>query len=230
MGGYSPGLYKKWFWNVYDYSGTLIVLNVLWVVCALPLITLPAATAGLFGASNRIAGYEEVRIRDFFADMRRGFLRSLRLCGLYAAALGVLSVNILFYARWMAEWPWTGAILSGAMIWIGVFVALTGLYSFPLVAGTTGPVRHVLKTSVLLTLDNPRTSVMMFLTGFGVLALSALTVAGLVFGGIGALSVLCSTGLREVRKRYATDRPVEESIDVEEARTWRDLLKPWEMR
>ncbi|MBM3263814.1 MAG: DUF624 domain-containing protein [candidate division Zixibacteria bacterium] len=228
--GHFSGICKKWLWNVYDYAGTLIVLNILWAICALPVVTLPAATAGLFGVSNRIAGYEEVRLRDFFTDMRRGFYRSFRLCAVYTTVLGLLGVNIVFYVRWMEPWLWLGVMLSGVMFWTGVFVALTGLYSFPMLMRIDGPVRQTLKTGALLTLDNPRISVLLLLAGIVVLSISALTIAGLFLGGVGVLSVLCSTGFREVRKRYDAPVSAEEETDREEVRTWRDLFRPWEHR
>jgi uncharacterized membrane protein YesL len=231
MPGQLRRILKKWFWNTYDYLGTLMLINILWVLCALPVITLPVAMAGLFRVTAGIAGYRETGFRDFFSGMRHDVWPMLRLCGVYAAAWGLLGVNILFYINLMASWPWTGAVLSGLMGWIAVFTALTGIYSFPLLMQTDAPVRRVLRDSMLLVLDNLRTSVGLFLMGTGVLAVSAFTGAGLVFGGVSVTGVLWSTGLREVRKRYddaSSDETEDRTPDAEEPRTWRDLFRPWE--
>ena len=70
MPGQVRGIYKKWFWNTYDYLGTLILVNILWVLCSLPVITLPMTMSGLFRVTNRIAAYEETGVRDFFSGIR----------------------------------------------------------------------------------------------------------------------------------------------------------------
>ncbi|MDP7238354.1 MAG: hypothetical protein QGI34_16665, partial [Candidatus Latescibacteria bacterium] len=90
------------------------------------------AMSGLFRVTNRIAAYEETGVRDFFSGIRDNIWRSLGLCGAFAAVLLLLIINILFYLRIMALWSWTGAILSGAMIWLVMFVGLLGIYCFPL--------------------------------------------------------------------------------------------------
>lgn len=233
MSHVSHSIYKKWFWNVYDYLGTLMLLNVLWLICALPVVTLPASTAGLFRVTGRIAAYEEVSIRDFFIGMRQSFGRMWLVCGVYGVVLGLLSVNILFYINLIASWPWTGAILGGALIWLSAFVAVTGFYSFPLATQTDEPIRRVFRDAVYLVLDNPRASVGLLLVSGSVLFVSLATGLGIVLGGISAIGVLSSTGFREIYRRYdakGTATETDAGRDMEEPRNWRDLLRPWEQR
>ena len=87
----APGLFKKWFWNTYDYLGTLIVVNILWVLLVLPLVTLPLAFAGLFRVTGRIAAYEETGVRDFFSNTRGDVSRSFSLCAIYVVTILLLT-------------------------------------------------------------------------------------------------------------------------------------------
>lgn len=223
MSDKEPGLFRKWFWNTYDYLGTLIVINILWLLFALPLVTLPLAFAGLFRVSGRIAAYEETGIRDFFACTRKDLGRSYCICGLYAGVLLLLAANVLFYVRLMDAWPWAGAILGGVMMWLIVFVCMTAVYVLPLMQRDKAPVRQVIRSGVFLVVDNPRHSFMMLLFGALAMAFSLASGVGLLFLGVGAVGVLFSTGLREMLKRYdSTNGNV-----LEEARGWRDLLRPW---
>ncbi len=218
-----PGLFRKWFWNTYDYLGTLIVINILWLLFALPLVTLPFAFAGLFRVTGRIAAYEETGIRDFFAHTRADLTRSFCICGLYAGVLLLLAANVLFYVRLMDEWPWVGAILGGVMMWLIVFVCMTAVYVLPLMLRSETPVWQIVRSGVYLAVDNPRHAFMLLLCGSLTMAFSLASGVGLLFLGIGAVGVLCSTGLRETLKRYdSADGNV-----LEEARGWRDLLRPW---
>ncbi len=218
-----PGLFRKWFWNTYDYLGTLIVINILWILFALPLVTLPLAFAGLFRVTGRIAAYEETGIRDFFGHTRRDLARSFRLCGLYAGVLILLAANVFFYVRLMDDWPWSGAILSGVMMWVIVFVCMTAVYTLPLMQRSQATVRQIIRSGVFLAMDNARYSFMLLLGGSLIMAFSLASGVGLLFLGVGAIGVLFSTGLREMLKRY----DLTEADVLEEARGWRDLVRPW---
>jgi len=218
-----PGLFKRWFWNTYDYLGTLIVINILWLLFALPLVTLPLAFAGLFRVTGRIAAYEETGIRDFFTHTRQDLVRSFLLCGMYAGLLILLAANVLFYIGLMDEWPWTGAILSGVMMWLAVFVCMTAVYTLPLLQRSPAPLRQIIRSGVFLVIDNGRATFALVVVGFVTMAFSLASGVGLLFIGAGAVAVLFSTGLREVQKRY----DLSDANMLEEARGWRDLLRPW---
>ncbi len=218
-----PGLFKRWFWNTYDYMGTLIVINILWFLFALPLVTLPFAFAGLFRVTGRIAAYEETGIGDFFAHTRHDLGRSFLLCGMYAGILLLLAANVAFYISLMDEWPWTGAILSGVMMWLAVFVCMTAVYTLPLLQQSPAPLRQIIRSGVFLVMDNGRATCAVAVVGFLTMVFSLASGIGLLFIGAGAVAVLFSTGLREMLKRY----DLSEANVLEEARGWRDLLRPW---
>ena len=218
-----PGLFKRWFWNTYDYLGTLIVINILWLLLALPLVTIPIAFAGLFRVTGRIAAYEKTGIRDFFTHSRRDLGRSFLVCGLYAGTLVLLAINVLFYIRLMDGWPWVGAILAGVMMWVIVFVCMTAVYTLPLLQRSQAPLMQIIRSALFLVLDNGIKSLMLVAVGSLTMAFSLASGVGLLFIGAGAVAVLFSTGLREMLKRYdLTDVNL-----LEEARGWRDLLRPW---
>lgn len=227
MPGHGRGIFKKWFWNTYDYLGILIVVNLLWIVCAVSVIALPIGMLGLFRVTNRIAAYEETGIRDFFTGLRTDIPRSLRLCGVFAGVWLLLLVNVLFYMRMMAVWPWAGAILSGAMIWLTLFTGLIGMFCFPLLERENMPVRQIIKTGAFMAVDNAKTTIGLFLTVLAVVTVGLVSGAGMLFIAVSAVAVLCSTALRELQKQYdASEADI--SSEVEEPRGWRDLIRPWE--
>lgn len=215
---------KKWFWYTYDYLGTLIVVNVLWILCALPVITLPVSMAGLFHVTTRIATMQEIGIRDFFTGVRLYTWRSVRLCIVYAVCLTLLAVNIMFYVRMIEQWSWIAAVLAGGLFWLMIFVLVTGLMTFPLLMESNDPLKLVIRKGVLLVIDNIGETAMLFVGFLTVLLIGAATGAGLIFGAVSVAGMLCSTGLRELQKKYVDT--VDE--DPEEVRGWRDLFRPWD--
>ena len=60
------------FYRLMGTIGDLVVLNVLWLVCCLPVVTAGAATAGLFSVAHKMAAGEEYRAAaGFFKAFRR---------------------------------------------------------------------------------------------------------------------------------------------------------------
>lgn len=75
--------------NLFD----LTILNWLWLLCSLPLVTVGPATCGLYTVTLRLARGETVSpVKDFFRGFREnlksGFLLGLAAMGLLAAAAG----------------------------------------------------------------------------------------------------------------------------------------------
>ncbi len=60
-----------------DGLGTLFLANLIWVLASAPLVTLPAATAGLFAVTAAYArGQTPDLLSDFFGAIRRLWLPS----------------------------------------------------------------------------------------------------------------------------------------------------------
>ena len=68
------------FYRTMGRIGDLVLANVLWLVCSLPIITAGASTLGLFTVVNKMAAKEDYTVRtDFFKAFRRDFKQSTAL-------------------------------------------------------------------------------------------------------------------------------------------------------
>lgn len=71
-----------------DRAGSFVMVNMLRVIFAVPLVTLPIATAGLFATLTPwVRGEKSEPFRDFFGEMRQ-YWRTSTLIGLLDVALG----------------------------------------------------------------------------------------------------------------------------------------------
>lgn len=78
----------------------LAALNVLWLLCCLPVVTAPLATCAAFGAVDRWARLGEDRVvRTFFELLRSGVRRASLACGLPMAVGAAGVAEALFFAR-----------------------------------------------------------------------------------------------------------------------------------
>lgn len=218
--------FKRFLWNSYDHIGLLVAANLLWLLLCLPVVTAPAATAGLFHLARGIADHEPVGIRNFFQGFRGHFLPALKAGCFTLGVAAVLWVNVDFYSHLGGRASIPGMLLAAAMIWLGGFVLLMHAHILPLIVAGERSLRAVLRKSALLTLDNPGFTIGITVQAVSVAALCVLTGAGAVLGLGSFLSVLLTTGHRELLKKYSPD--AEAAREPEETRTLRDALRPWE--
>jgi len=218
--------FGRFLWNAYDHIGLLVLANLLWVALCLPVLTAPAATAGLFFLARKIANGEEAHLRDLLAGFRRDLLPASKAGAFTLIAGFVLWVAVDFYSH-LGGWArLPGMLLAGALIWADLFLLLMHAHLHPLIADGERTLRKTLRKAALLTLDNVGYTVGVAVQALLVALLCLLTGAGLILILGSALAVLLATGHRELLKRYFPDSP--EAQEPEDTRRWRDVLRPWE--
>ncbi len=218
--------FRRSMWTSYDHLGLVVLSNLLWLALALPIVTAPAATAGLFYLATKLARGEPARARDVIEGFRLHFAPATKIGALTLLACVVIWVAIDFYAH-LGSWATVpGMLVAGVLIWLAGFVLLIHVHIHPLVARGERSVRTILKKASLLTLDNLGYTIGIGAQGLAVFVLCVLTGAGLVLAAGGLLAVLLTCGHRELLKRYLPPDPDE--IDPPETRGLRDLFRPWE--
>jgi uncharacterized membrane protein YesL len=218
--------FKRSIWSTYDHIGLLVLANLLWVVLCLPVVTAPAATAGLFHLAREVARGKNPSLRAFFVGFRTRFLPAFKLALVDLAALLVLWVNIDFYSHMRSGAVIPGMILAAAMVWVAAFFLLMHAHLYPLLVGGESSLRQLLRKAALLTLDNLAFTIGIAFQALSLSVLCVVTGAGLVLINGSAVAVLLTTGHWELLRKYSDDP--EKSPELPETRTLRSLWRPWE--
>ncbi|MCC7021769.1 MAG: DUF624 domain-containing protein, partial [Thermomicrobiales bacterium] len=133
--------------------GIMVTANLLWLLLSLPIVTWPAATAGLFALVRQVVQEElgeaprDARLADFWAGFRQHGLRGTLLALLDLAGLTAIVVALAFYLQSPAEpLRW----LSGPIAMIGLVWLMAQIYLFPLLIqrATSSPL-EVLREALL---------------------------------------------------------------------------------
>ncbi|MCR5627969.1 MAG: YesL family protein [Lachnospiraceae bacterium] len=130
----------------------LILLNVCFVVCCIPVITIGPALTGMYAVALKMADGEW---GDTFKTFKEAFLGSFKktvIVWLICGGLGALfaaDIYIIFYML-----PEAYRLLQ-IPIWLLLFVDISVMiYAFPLMARYEERIPAVFKNSVLLSLGN----------------------------------------------------------------------------
>ncbi|MBI5931526.1 MAG: DUF624 domain-containing protein [Chloroflexi bacterium] len=192
------------FWIKLERAADFVLISILWVVLSLPLITLPAVTAGLFAVhTDWVQGKESEALLRFFSAIRQyawratlmGFGSILGL-GLVAANLTILPDIGLPFVLF--------AFSAGISVFVGGLILMANLYGWVLLPIFDLPLSNLVKTALQLTFQHVVWSIAVLLaTGIVVLAsLWLLPAGGIVLVLPSGLAWIISRGSWHVLRSY----------------------------
>lgn len=140
----------------------LMILNIVTMVCCVPVITGGAALTALHYMCLKIVRDEETGIlAGYFGAFRRNFRQATAIWLLFLLAVGLLAgdIAVLYYAA--VDFP---LVVRIAVFLMCLALLCTALYVFPLQAKFENPVGRTIRNAFLLSLAQfPRTVAMVAL-------------------------------------------------------------------
>jgi uncharacterized membrane protein YesL len=127
-------------------------LNLAWFGLSLTVVLLPPATVALFESMDELASGRTPGLREYFAFVRRRFLRAWAWALWAIAGVTVASVNVQYWNDTGGSLVW----LSAASAVIGVLFVVSLLYVWPFVfRQTEGGLARAIRNSILAVLAAP---------------------------------------------------------------------------
>jgi uncharacterized membrane protein YesL len=158
--------YDNPVWRFIGKFGDLIILNILWLICSIPIFTIGASTTAVYYVTLKLVRDDDgYTIRSFFKSFKENFKQSTAIWLILLAVGMILGVDLYFFTR-----LYTG---SGSFrtVMLTVFLAMVLIYAavftyiFPLQARFFNTVkrtffnaffmslRHLFRTIGLITID-----------------------------------------------------------------------------
>ena len=138
----------------------LMCLNILWLVCSIPVITVGASTTALYTVVLKMVKNEEGYIlKDFLKAFKSNFKQST-IAWIMILMIGIICWVDQQIVSQIAE-P-MGMMMNVAVFIVGFIVLAVTIYIFPLIARYENTLRAALKNAVLIsTARLPYTLLMM---------------------------------------------------------------------
>lgn len=134
-------------------AADLIALNLIWLICCLPVFTIGPSTTAMYCVARKIArGEWPAILKTFFQSFRSNFKQSflVSMVLLVPTAL-VLAYLFLTTSGALNELAWIKYFCFLAMVILGFICS----YVYPLLAGFDNTIGNTLKNAVLLPFANP---------------------------------------------------------------------------
>lgn len=238
------------FWVLYDYAGSLIVLNLLtlsvvlaptwllfklswgypWMSAALLAALGVVAVAGQATLIAALIAEEEFSFRRVVTGVVVHGPRALGLAFLIMAAAALTGNGVWFYqTQALPGHPVAGLILTGFCLSAGVAVLMPGFYVIPALINQRASLRAALRTSFLLAARHPVLTTGLLVEAAGLGLLMATPPCLLLFSSLPLVALACSAYELLARHHGAIERgPVIDEDDIYLNRGFKDFLFPWQ--
>lgn len=197
-------------YRIIDIAVNLLLLNLIWLLLCLPVVTIFPATAAMYGVVREwIRDTDNGTVEPFIRHFKANFVQSLGIGFLWALA-GVI-VALDFYLITGAElWLKTPVFL--ALVLITLCYVVTSVYLFPVMVNYEGNWRSVIKNSFLIAISQPVTTVLCLLVVTLVLAVVLYIPAAILLAGSSTaylLYLLCRRAFKRVEALKGIEQPSE---------------------
>lgn len=135
----------------------LVLLNLLWLACCLPIITIGASTAALYSSTMKmVRGCDDDPFKMFFHAFRQNFKSSLPVTLILLFVAYMLYLDYAFLSPQFG----TSGIFHGICILFAVGYAVEASFVFPVLARFECTTRQIFHNAFLIALSRPTTTVM----------------------------------------------------------------------
>lgn len=169
----------------------ILLLNILWLLCSIPVITIGASTTALYYVTMKMVRNREGGIiKSFFRAFKENFLQSLPLTLLYLLFMAVMFAD--FHILGMSDEKGS-ALMYGGCITILIIGTAVFSYVFPLLAKFENTVKNTLINGMKIAVGHPaQTLIILFIN---ILPIAWFLISPETFSAVFWIWVFAGTGL-----------------------------------
>lgn len=140
----------------------LMILNLLMIICCIPVITIGAATTAMHYVILKMVRDEEgYLVKGFFKSFIANFKQATLIWLLMLVVIGVYVGDAVIFSFSGITFP---TPLVVVVIAVGIVLFMVGIYVFPLLARFENSIRNTIKNAALIAIGNlPKTILMVVL-------------------------------------------------------------------
>lgn len=212
----SDNVFFSFMSKVFD----ILVLNLLWLVCCVPIVTIiPATTALYYAVVKAVRRGRGYAAKEFFRSFRLNLKPGIVFSVFAFVAAFVLYIDFQYAYSLLQEQESTGTVFLGIFIVAAFLFCALFIYICPVLSRFDMKLSGIIKTSFVLTIKH-------FLTTIGLLAILAVVVLGCYIFTQGLLflpatGVMTASFLMErVFKKYMPAKEAVPGDDTQEKDEW----------
>ena len=155
--------------EVFRTATDLVKLNLLWLLCGIPVVTIGASTTALYSVAIKMVKNEESYVvKDFFSAFRKNLKQATVVWLMICVAAGILFFDFYFSSHAKTD---GAALLFVPFAMAAILLVMLLLYVFPVMAVFENRIKKVFKNSLLLALAHLPQTLLVLVISMGPLAM-----------------------------------------------------------
>lgn len=157
--------YDNPVWRFIGKFFDIMILNLLWTVCSIPIVTIGASTTALYYVTLKLVRDEEgSTVKDFFRSFKENF-KQATIIWLILLVIGlIIGVDLYFFIYMLSGSQQLRSVMIGILI--GSAIVLGGVFTFvfPLQCRFYNPIKQTMMNALFMSIRH-------FLNTLGILAI-----------------------------------------------------------
>lgn len=183
----TDNLFNEILTKIFD----IVVLNILWLLCCLPIITIGASTTALYTVTMKMVRNRESGIvKSFFKAFKENFKGTVPATLIMLVTIAILVAD--FHILGQSTDRLSAVAYGGCLVLLLIWVAIFG-YLYPLIAKFENTLKNTFSNAGKLAVINPLKTVAMVV--LNVLPVAWLMISPETFAYIFWLWLIAGTGL-----------------------------------
>lgn len=193
----------------------LIILNILTVLCCIPIITAGAALTALHYMTIKMVRKEECYIvRGYFKSFKQNFRQATIIWLILLVAMFIIWGDFFILNSGIISLPKAFSVIIMA---VGFLFMMMVIYTFPVLARFDNTIRNTLKNAFFMSILNlPRTLlvIVIYVLPFVILLTAPILMPIIFLGGLSISVYLASYMFVKIFKKFEPQEEVIEEDDV----------------
>lgn len=202
-------------WSFFSKIFCMVYLNLLWLVCCLPVVTIGPSTTALYYAMFKVlSGDDSELTRHFFHSFRQNLKQGMVL-GMIATAAGV--VCVIDYIYYIVAPGKIDSVMQVFQIIIVLLYLMILTWLFGVLAKFENTSLNILQFSFFLSFKHFGYTLMMLVMEISIFLIEFFYVPLLALFGMGLISFVKCICFRAVFQKYVPEPPEEILDDAEDS-------------
>ena len=184
----------------------IVCLNLLWLVCCIPIITIGASTTAMYRVTLKMVRGEGSLVKTFFQAFRENFKQATVIWLILLAVGFIIVLDFKIVSIYSFPYERAAGIVFGCII-ILIFILLQ--YLFPLIAQFKNTSKNILRNAAIMSIKHfPKTILMILLSTAPIVAWLFIDHwffyfgSHCIFGGVALIAYLKSRMLVKIFDAY----------------------------
>jgi uncharacterized membrane protein YesL len=162
----------------------LMILNFLWIICSLPIITIGASTTALYDITLKLVNEEEGYLfKGYFKSFKENLKKATIIWIIILFVVFIIGVNLTFWIKYKSI---AGYIPMSIILFMLFLFLPTEIYIFPILSNYKKTIKETIKYAFIISIKYLPYSLIIILISLafiGVTAIFHFTILFMIFVG-----------------------------------------------